>query len=275
MLRMLLKYDFKAVFKFWWIAALSSFVLALAGGGCITVIRVERDLPVIVDMSAGMVIFASIFGLFVFTILTTVLVFIRFYKNLFTDEGYLTFTLPVKISSILNSKLIMSVGTALATSLVVIINVFTMLAIGLRDEMFSQESIAEFFSFIKEIVNELGFFLPLYIIEGILITVLTVLFSHLFLCCCITLASVITKKARVITAIGIYYGVNMVVSFIMQMLMLFGLPGLFERFGELEAEQIFHLCNLSFLGIIAFVVLICALLYTLLHWMLDRKLNLS
>ena len=31
---------------------------------------------------------------------------VRFYKNLFTDEGYLTFTLPVKISQILNSKII-------------------------------------------------------------------------------------------------------------------------------------------------------------------------
>ena len=45
MLKKLLKYDFQSVFKYWWIAALVSFVLSIGGGICIKLLGSEKILP--------------------------------------------------------------------------------------------------------------------------------------------------------------------------------------------------------------------------------------
>lgn len=39
MLKKLLKYDLKAVFKYWWIAAISTLGLSVLGGFAVTVLR--------------------------------------------------------------------------------------------------------------------------------------------------------------------------------------------------------------------------------------------
>lgn len=52
MLKKLLKYDFIAVFKYWWIAALTSLVFSI-GGGCIKLWNLEKELPEIVYVVTG------------------------------------------------------------------------------------------------------------------------------------------------------------------------------------------------------------------------------
>ena len=54
MLKKLLRYDFKAVLRYWWIAALTSFGLALLGSACIGLLDFEKDLPELVDVTAGL-----------------------------------------------------------------------------------------------------------------------------------------------------------------------------------------------------------------------------
>ena len=109
MLRKLLKYDLKAIFKFWWI---------VFGGFCDNILNTyEGDAwSVYLMMSMG-----SLSGTFLnlaLPVVTFVLIFIRFYKNFFTDEGYLTFTLPVSRRKLMLSKII-SGTTALCSALTV------------------------------------------------------------------------------------------------------------------------------------------------------------
>lgn len=56
-----------------------------------------------------------------------VLIFQRFYKNLFGDEGYLMHTLPVKSSENLSSKLLIALLSIVVSSLV---GVFSLLVMG-------------------------------------------------------------------------------------------------------------------------------------------------
>ncbi len=275
MLKKLLKYDFKSVFKFWWIGAVSSLVLSLLAGGCITVLRVERKLPAVVDASAGIFIALSVIGLVVFSVLSAILVYVRFYKNFFTDEGYLTFTLPVKVGSLLNSKLIMGVVTIFATLVMLCIDAFVIFGIGFGDKIFTQEVWQAIVTLWNEMTEYLGWYTLVYALEGVLMVALVIIFSHLFLNCCITLAAVITKKARVITAIGIYYGVKCVVSFVLQLFLMFGIEGVAQRLTDLTTNQLLPVVALIFLGILVFELVVCSLLYTFQYWMLDRKLNLA
>lgn len=275
MLNKLLKYDFKSVFKYWWIAALSSFVLSLVGGGCITILNSEKNLPQAIEAIAIILLVIVVLGLVAFSLISVILVFVRFYKNFFTDEGYLTFTLPVKRAQLLNSKLITTVATMLITGAVCVVNVIAMLCIGFSDAIFSKEFWQGALQVIDSIVDEVGFYLPIYIVEIILLVILYVTFSSLFLFGCITFASIITKKAKVLAAIGIYYVANGIFSFIVQMFSLFGITSLANWMSVLPSGSVYSVVALILLGVISFIAMLCALLYTLQYWMIDRKLNLS
>ena len=274
MLKKLLRYDTRAMFRYWWIAALSCVVFACAGGGCLSILVSDREYPFFVNTMAGMGVALPFFGMSAFVILAYILVFIRFYRNFFTDEGYLTFTLPVGRHQLLNAKLISGTSLLAATMAVLIPAILLMLVIGMREILFTPESLEQ----LKEIFTDLweitGTWIFVYAAELILLFLLTILFGVQFLYACITLASLLVKKAKVITAIGIYYGASSVLSFVMQILQLFALPsivGLMENFTEAAALGMFALL---LFGMISFTAIFCGLLYLLQHWMLDRKLNL-
>lgn len=279
MLRKLLRYDFKAVLKYWWIAAVSVLVLSVLGGSCISVMTSEKDLPEVAMAMAtiGMMLVVLSYGVLAF--LTMILIFIRFYKNFFSDEGYLTFTLPVKRTQLLNSKLIASVTTMCITIFVLFLGVLVMLAVGFAEEVFTQQFWTDFWEGIRGLFAELSgaelSYLLTYIVEVLLLMVLAEVFSCLFLFNCITFGSIITKKAKVIASIGIYYGVNSVLSFVIQLFYLFSIPALGYWISNLSQAQGMPVLALILLGIDLLVALLCSLLYCLEYWMLDRKLNLS
>ena len=245
MLKKLLHYDTRAMFRYWWIAALSCVVFACAGGGCLSILLSDRTYPFFVNTMAGLGVALPIFGMSAFVILAYILVFIRFYRNFFTDEGYLTFTLPVGRHQLLNAKLIS--GTSL-------------------------EQLKEIFTDLWEIT---GTWIFVYAAELILLFLLTILFGVQFLYACITLASLLVKKAKVITAIGIYYGASSVLSFVMQILQLFALPSVVGLMENLTEEAALGMAALLLFGMISFTAIFCGLLYLLQYRMLDRKLNLS
>lgn len=66
----------------------------------------------------------SALGIFSATIATIVVIIHRFYKNLFTDEGYLTLTLPVTANQIMLSKVLAGLAWLLIDALVVLASAF-------------------------------------------------------------------------------------------------------------------------------------------------------
>ena len=276
MLKKLIKYDYKAVLKYWWIAALSSLAFAFVGGGCITILNSEKELTgnALVLATLGMVL--VIISFVAFILLSEIFIFLRFYKNLFTDEGYLTFTLPVKRSSILSSKLIVSTTTMMATFITLIVDVGIMLVIGFRNDIFTPEFAKEISDALAMISKHVGIpYALLYAFEGIIAFTLSMMASVLFLLVCISIASVITKKAKIITAIAIYYGTNGVITFVLQLFFLFGIPAASEWVSEINKTTL-----LPFMGVSAFVIILlisifCTILYGIQYWLLDRKLNLN
>lgn len=275
MLRKLLKYDFKAVIKLWLIGVIAILLLSVLGGFAIKVDTFERELPPLVYTISVLVEIFTFIGYAAFSVLTQVLIFIRFYKNFFTDEGYLTFTLPVSRSKLLNSKLIMCTVVTWLSGCTTIFGYFLMLAIGHSEFVFTLGFLKMILKTIGEIIESFGVYFFIYIIELFAISMLYSLLSVLFLSSCITLASTVVKRAKVITAIGIYYGISNIVTTILFFLMLFGTPTLAQWFSKVPEPNLNLLMMLVFLCIILFMMTICAVLYTFQHWMLKRKLNLS
>lgn len=105
MLGKLIKHEFKATARLLLPIYLVLTALAL-------ICRLVSSLDVfkgILSLIPGTIKIAYIISIFASLVITAVLAVIRFYKNLITDEGYLMFTLPVKVSGIINSKLLVAV----------------------------------------------------------------------------------------------------------------------------------------------------------------------
>ncbi len=74
-----------------------------------------RDSDIMVlSVAANMAVPVLIFSLIAMHLVTCVVVILRFYQNMFTGEGYLTFTLPVKTGQIIFSKLLVGLVIMLA-----------------------------------------------------------------------------------------------------------------------------------------------------------------
>ena len=276
MLKKLLRYDFKAVFKYWWIAAISSVVLALAGGWSISIFGSEKDLPIILTVVATIVAIVAVMGAVAFSFITVIFVYTRFYKNFFTDEGYLTFTLPVKRGQLLNSKIITSVVANSLTGFVIFFDILIALAVGIPDVIFDEWLWYEFWNeFVLEVIDGVGFYFVIYIIEILLALLFLSVFTTLFVFCCITVGSIIAKKAKIITSIGIYYAANSVFTFVVQMFGLFGIESLGVWLSRIDENHFAPVLALLLLCGILFIGVFCAVLYSLQYWLLDRKLNLS
>lgn len=277
MLKKLLKYDFNAIFKYWWIGALTTVILAIAGAGCGSILETEKELP------AGVTIFATIgmvlvvLGILAFIIFSELLVYVRFYKHLFTDEGYLTFTLPVKRHQILSSKLISGFVCGFLTILVTAIDTAIIILTTFRKDIFIDGWYEKLTKFIDEIIAEDGLlYLMTFFAEILIICVLVLALGVLFTYLCITFAGAISKKSKLASAILIYYGASSVSSVFMYMFYFFGISSIFEWIDALPNEDIQDTILLVILLlIILFVSMLCTIAYTLNYRLLDRKLNLN
>ncbi len=273
MFKKLLKYDFRALFKTWWIFAVIIISISFISGLLINVSLKEEDSILLLSIFASLSAAFTAFGMFAFCISPIIISSVRFYKHLFSDEGYLTFTLPVKLKHIINSKLISTSVLNILSIIVVFISAFIMLL------MFDNGIII---NLLKSILSDIAASFersPLWtivlILEILALIAVVSLISMIFVFICITLASIITKKHKVLASIGIYYGANNVISFFIQMITIIALPSLSVYLETIPEESILPYKCFFMLTILVLISIIFILLYILQYYMLDKKLNLS
>lgn len=274
MLKKLLKYDLRSVFRFWWIVALISVGMAVLGGFAQSILY-NNDIPRVINVIASIVVFFSYFCMMGLAVLTQVLLFIRFYRNFFTDEGYLTFTLPVKRETLLNSKVLAGFIAMAAAAAVCALN-FSIIFTIPEYELIRSEG---FFSGFQEVMREIPDHVvgPLLImgIETLVLAALVLLLSVLFLYCCITFGSMLVKKGKLFASIGMYYGIGSSIISAMQLILILSVGSITVWMEPISEWQAPTIVTLILLGGILFLAALCALVYAFTHWMLGRKLNLS
>lgn len=104
MLGKLLKYEWSATYRLLLIIHGVMLLLSLLGRLLFTMF-VSADIPFSLFAGGAYVLF-YIFGIIAVSISTTIYMLTRFYRNLFTDEGYLMHTLPVSPGQLIWSKFI-------------------------------------------------------------------------------------------------------------------------------------------------------------------------
>ena len=275
----LIKYDLKYTFKYWWIMALSSVGLSVIGGIGVRILNsdIQNDEATLAYFFSVIALLLSVLGLSAFMLATLIFVYMRYYKNFFTDEGYLTFTLPVKRIDLLNSKILSAFITNAATSAVIALDVAIIFSIGVDPKI-----LLHAFDGINDLAGILfgngAERIPsviLYPITAIALAMLTSLFSILAIFACITFASVITKKNKVLAAIGIYYLGSGILSVAGQVLAIFGAAAIAGLSEIISKDLIWVIILLGLWLAVAFIAIICLLLYLAIYRMLDKKLNLA
>lgn len=276
MLRKLLKYDFRALWKMYLLLTLVAVGASVAGGYSFGMFanNVESDTTPeifsVMTMLFGMACIMTVFaGVFVMSIMA----YVRFYKNLYTDEGYLTFTLPATRRQILISKSITNILTMLYSAVVVIVCMFLIIGTALS---FSEMPPVEDPGVTEPLIFDawaIG-----YILFALIAPLLSVILEVGVVQLCITLGAVLVKRAKLIVGIALYYGINTVLSFTMQTVISLAtfifLEPIVKFFASLTETQV----HLVLYGVMLLVLVILAaiifLVYFLTERIMTRKLNL-
>lgn len=230
MFNKIFKYDFKSVFKIWWIFAVVTAGVSCFGG---VLVRTMINLATggidnfLFDFLIGMGLIMVVVALCLFPVVPIILSLIRYQKNFYSDEGYLTFTLPVKRSSLLNAKILNFLVFELMTLGVLILDVILILVIGIEElpqeiGQFFRVAIAELREIWTPFLTADVILIPLLLLAG---TLMGINIYYL----CFTFGSVITRRAKVMASLGIYFGITAVLNFIQQIISYFTLDTLLNR----------------------------------------------
>ena len=223
----LLKHEWKAN-----VGLMSILTLAVVGVGILGTIALRvlvnygdaitqsESVLVLLLFPLSTLVFVSYMGIAVYVAAVGFVLMYRFYKHKFTDEGYLTFTLPVKTNHIfLSSGLNMVIWTVISF-LVALLMYAMMLLCGTAQEGLFNDDIVEAFSSLGIFIDEIGEeftelmgagFVPLLILNVLVVP----LFSTVIAMTCVTLGAVVAKKHKILAIIGISYGVEMVLSILL------------------------------------------------------------
>ncbi len=288
----ILKYDLRSIARYWWIVAVSTLGLSVLGSLAMRfafeVTEAETSMFI---LSVGMIFslffsFMSIFGIIASIIVTQILIYLRFYKHFFTDEGYLTFTLPVSRKTLLLSKTLNAFIWTLLHVFLTVIAVIIFIAIapptfggGLinTDVLFAIPDAMGLA--VSELWNNIGAWSLVYGAEFILMLAISMLFSISLAHMCITIGAVVAKKLKLLAAIGIYYGVNTLLSSILPAVLFLPLfsfvEGLLEELAQAPEQVILAVIAIALLILCLIMAAATFLIYSLTLDKLERRLNLA
>ena len=208
MVRKLYKHEFWALFK--WIIPLNLFCLVLA---IISRINLEFSDSEATNIAAAIMAFVFMLSVIALVAISFVIVIVRFYKNLLSHEGYLTFTVPVTPVTHIVCKLICGTAVLLMSSLVLGLS-FGIIA----SEGISSSDLSEVFEAFEYIFGFDFSVIPLYrvvvlfVSYGIL-SVFSVMHGLLFIYAAMALGQR-SRRNRVSWAVGWYFIISTIRSII-------------------------------------------------------------
>lgn len=217
MLGKLIKHEWRAMKK-----PLMIFLVVLAvttALSCITLLFINPAFnDVVIGFSAILficVILLYYMGIIVCSIGTSIMIAVRFYKSCYTDEGYLTHTLPVTSKQLLLGKIITYSITNIAMGTLIVLSVFVIVGVGIAHFGSLDASIfAGFPSFAEMNAGfraEVGISLISLLLFVVIYCIGANIANIIIITGCISLGQLMAKH-RVMGALLAYFGFYMIVQ---------------------------------------------------------------
>ena len=208
-------------------------------------------------------------SLMVCGVMTVAVAISRFYKNLFTSEGYLSFTLPVTPAQHIFAKLLVACTYTVITMVTVFISICIISMGDYLVELFKAAGYLIEEMFAHNTVHRIFF-----AIEVLIMCVAVGVSEILKFYACISLGQR-AKKNRILAAFGIYFGYYFVCQ-IFGTVLLIGMTS-FEwegvvKFAVNNPNGIIHIVLLL---IVAFYCVMSALYFAVSRYIMQKRLNLE
>lgn len=237
----------------------------------------EQD-NIFVNLFASLTIIAYVFSLAALSFCVTLCTAVRFYKNFFTDEGYLMFTLPVKTSDLLLSKTFVCVLWKFISIVFTVLSILAIVTVGFS--YLDGKSIVWFFEdffnlfsrALSEIQDSLMIPAALLFLWLILLGAGSLFFNTLYIYTCICLGQ-LWSRHKIGGAIVAYFGLRFVFRLFRQ---IFAIPlsQLFSSIYDVENITAGTWLLIMFLSLLIMGGL-CVALYCICCYIMGRKLNLD
>lgn len=224
MLGTLLKYDFKALIKVMLPLQLGVLIAGIVGTACLNFafrsISASRPssyssyssssypayasnpfdgLPEILAMMVAVLLLSAVF---ISGFVTLILIARHIYKNFYSSEGYLTFTLPVTMNQHLFSKVISGITWVVINGLIITLTFILIIFFGFTTDGFFNTDVARGFDlFFSEVLGPLAGVL---ILELCVVTLLSGIMNVLQIVFSIVIGGAIARTHKVLAAIGFF-----------------------------------------------------------------------
>lgn len=222
-------------------------------------------------LSSGIIVFYI--GMLATLATPTVFGIVRFYKNLFTGEGYLTHTLPVTPANHLWVKLTTAVVFDICAFLVVVLSVM----IATAGEVFTEIWKAGAY-LCKQIPKEFTGHIAGWLAEYSVLALVSAFSSHLvfYLCICV---GQLSRKNRILAAVGMYFGLyfaTQIISTVLTVVLsVLGASGALANIGKWIGENPEAFIHTLLSGLSVIAVIISGIYFLICHYILRKKLNLE
>ena len=285
MLGKLFKYENKSVSKLLTPMALAVIILPVLGALILKMQFIFGDkfengsiISSIFSLASGIMIFFIVIATISACFISLFILMQRYYKNLFSDEGYLTFTLPVKTGSIILSKLFTAVIWSVIVAVCTIIGVMIFVLFGTSASFINNEVVDGFSQVFKQIFE---FYFTgsavqiIYLIE-LLISIIVSLFTNILLMyLAITIGCQIAKKHKVLASIGMYFVISSVVSVLSTIIQVITTTTLYGGFDFIYVEPTLSDVTLILLPSIIFSIILGVCYFLLNNYIHKNKLNIE
>lgn len=206
------------------------------------------------------------FSIFAYAIATFIFLFSRFYSNKFTDQGYLTFTLPVTTHQILLSSFLNTLLWALLCIFVVCLDITLFIFIVSPDVNPFQVLWESYWNFLMVIGTAFSLDATSYGILALLHGFISLIRFIIVPMLAITIGALIAKKHKILAAFGIYWGINTVISILTNFLSL-------SRMGWSDYTLSFDVFTMLIFPMVLDIGII-VIGYFVMHQLLQKNLNL-
>jgi hypothetical protein len=219
----------------------------------------------VLGIIAGILTFIFIFTDVVIAVVSLVIVIMRFYKNLITDEGYLMFTLPVKTNQLINSKLLAASIWTIVSALAMISSMFIVFSSLTGASAFWNELTTQLSLF----KDELGSSFYLFLIGIVLGIVFTILNSILHIYASIAIGQLFSGH-KILGSVVAYAAIGAVMQVV------FTLASIISVFIIGKEPNDFTIATNALMPVSLFItILFTVAFYWITSFLFRRKLNLE
>lgn len=271
----LIKYELRSSIKLmgviWAALIVTSFLFSISSNFMGNIMRSSSIASTLINLFQGITGMLYIAVFIATAAASVVIIIMRFYKGLLSDEGYLMHTLPVKPWQLITAKGVSALIIVCASVIVSILSIMILAGTG------SFGAIVEFCDLIREMFREEPKVI-LVAAEFLVLAILSLLKSIYQIYASLSIGQ-LAGKHRILLSLGAYVGINIVITVLaVLIMMLLDVTGALNGWSSLSLNTVNDMLNAgqAVLGFFAAVTVIqLAAFHVITERILSMRLNLQ